>query len=199
MIAVLVSVAAFAAAPAGWNVTDASADGGACELALGPAGADGVVPMRAECVWKDVTLEQFMARQAAWDHHDDYFTTVVESTIKTPGDKALVYQKHRSKGISDREVMLTMWHEVVDGYERYAWNTATTEPLTLIDGNVRCAKSEGYWQAKAEPTGGIRVVHLLNYDPGGSVPGFLVRWFQTSGLATNVSELHQALRDGTTF
>lgn len=196
MIALLVSAAL--AAPAGWNVTDAKADGGACELALGPAGKDGVVPMRAECVWPDVTLAKFMAAQAAWDHHDDYFTTVVESTTKTPGDKALVYQKHRSRGISDREVMLHMWHETTDGFERYAWDTATAEPLTLVDGNVRCGKSEGYWQAKTEGTG-VRVVHLLSYDPGGSVPGFLVRWFQTSGLAVNVSELHQALRDGATF
>ncbi len=197
MIALLVSAAL--AAPAGWNVTDATADSGTCELSLGPAETDGVIPMRAECVWKDVTLDQFKTKMSAWDHHDDYFTTVVESTIKTAGDKALVYQMHRSSGISDREVMITMWHEVVDGFERYAWNTATAEPLTVIKGNVRCARSEGYWQAKAEPTGGIRVVHLLSYDPGGSVPGFLVRWFQTSGLGTNATELHQSLRDGTVF
>lgn len=187
------------AAPAGWNVTDASADGGTCELSLGPAESDGVVPMRAECAWKDVTLDQFKTAQAAWGNHDDFFSTVVESTVKTPGDKALVYQKHSSRGIADREVLLWMWHEDVDGYDRYAWSTASEQALTVVDGNVRCGKSVGYWSAKAEASGGIRVVHVLSYDPGGSVPGFLVRWFQTSGLAANATELHQALRDGTKF
>lgn len=188
------------AAPAGWKVTDTTADGGACELSLGPAEADGVVPMRAECYWKDVSIDKFKVGMADWNKHDEAFTAVVESKVqRTAGDKSLVFQKHQSSGISDREVLIWMWHEVADGYDRYAWNTAVSEALTPASGNVRCARSEGYWQAKADPSGGVRVVHVLSYDPGGSVPGFLVRWFQTSGLATNASELHQALRDGKSF
>lgn len=188
------------AAPAGWNVTKTDADGGACELSLGPTESDGVVPMRAECHWKDVTLDQFKTKLAAFGDHDDYFTAVVQSTVKrVEGDKTIVFQEHQSSGISNREVMISMWHETVDGYDRYAWKTLGAEPLTVASGNVRCNRSEGYWSAKADAAGGIDVVHVLAYDPGGSVPGFLVRWFQTSGLATNATELHQAIRDGAKF
>ena len=33
------------------------------------------------------------------------------------------------------------------------------------------------------------MVYELRYDPGGSVPGFVVRWFQGSGVRTLVGEL----------
>ena len=179
------------AAPAGYTVTK-SVDG--CELSLGPAESDGVVPMRAECVWPDASMAKFDQHVGNWDEHDLFFTAVVDSDVRrVEGNKALVYQKHRSKGISDREVMLWMQHTVVDGYDRYSWTKAKGEPLTPIDGNVLCDRSDGFWQAKTGPAGGILVVHSLSYKPGGSVPGFLVRWFQTSGLEANVTELHAYL------
>lgn len=187
--------AAALAAPTGWNVTKTNADDGNCELSLGPAMSDGVVPMRAECVWKDVTLDGFKAVAGAWESHDEVFTAVVASKIeRTDGAKSLVHQEHQSSGIANREVMIWMEHTTVDGYERYGWNSAKDEPLTLTSGNVAATRDTGYWQAKAEPSGGIRVVHLLEYDPGGSVPGFLVRWFQTSGLTANVVDMHTALK-----
>jgi hypothetical protein len=85
-----------------------------------------------------------------------------------------------------------MKHEIVDGYDRYGWTRATGEPLTACSDCVLTARSDGYWQAKAEGSG-VRVVHLLAYDPGGSVPGFIIRWFQTSGLEANVDDLHAYL------
>ncbi len=81
MITLMLS-AAFAA-PAGWKVTDAGADSGACELSLGPAEADGVVPMRAECYWKDVSLDKFKAGMADWNKHDEAFTAVAATVSCT--------------------------------------------------------------------------------------------------------------------
>jgi hypothetical protein len=178
------------AAPTGYSVTKKDYNG--CELSLGPAEADGVVPMRAECVWRDVKLETFQAQMSNYAEHDKYFEAVVDSEVRrTEGTRALVYQKHRSSGIADREVLLWMSHQTVDGYERYGWTHAKGEPLTPQSGNVATARDDGYWQAKPEPGGGIRVIHMLSYGPGGSVPGFIVRWFQTSGLEANVTDLHQ--------
>lgn len=181
------------AAPSGYKVTVADHEG--CELSLGPAAADGVVPMHAECDWADVTIDRFRSVMSDWAGHDEVFTVIVSSEVRrSAGDRALVYQLQRTKGISDREVLMWMWHETVSGADRYAWTTAAEEALTVQDGNVRCARSDGYWQAAANPTGGVHVVHQLEYAPGGSVPGFLVRWFQTSGLQTNLSEVHAAVK-----
>jgi hypothetical protein len=192
MLFIAMTTAALAAPP-GYSVTETDVDG--CELSLGPTEADGVVPMRAECVWRDITLDTWNAKMAKWGDHDTYFSVIVESNVqRTVGDKALVYQKHRSKGISDRETNLWMQHTVVNGADRYAWTPAKEEPVHPADGNVAVARSDGYWEAKADPAGGIRVVHQLSYDPGGSVPGFLVRWFQTSGLEANVTELHASMK-----
>lgn len=183
------------AAPAGYSVNVASYEG--CELSLGANMSDGVVPIHADCYWPDVTLDKFRAVMGDPVKHADVFTVIVKSEIRRPAGadgKSLVYQLQRSKGISDREVLLWMNHTVVSGADRYGWTTATTEALTPADGNVRVARSDGYWQVAADPRGGVLVSHQLEYAPGGSVPGFLVHWFQTSGVQTNLSEVHAAVK-----
>ncbi len=184
-------VAAALAAPSGYKVS-ATHDG--CELSLGPPAADGVVPMHAECDWADATIDKFRAVMSVWSKHADVFAVIVKSEVRRAGDRALVYQLQRTKGISDREVLMWMWHADEGGADRYAWATAGEEALTPASGNVRCERTDGYWQAKAKEGGGIKVVHHLEYDPGGYVPGFVVRAFQVDGLKTNVSEVHAAVR-----
>lgn len=191
MLPLLVLSAAIAA-PAGYKVSVAAHDG--CELSLGPAAKDGVVPMHAECDWADVTLARFTAVMGDWRKHADVFAVIVTSEVRKAGDRALVYQLQRTKGISDREVLMWMWHSTEGGAERYAWSTAADQPLEVASGNVRCVRTEGYWQAAARPEGGVHVVHHLEYDPGGYVPGFMVRAFQVDGLKTNLSEVHAAVR-----
>lgn len=186
-------VATALAAPAGYTVTEASIDG--CELSLGPTEANGVVPMHAECWWPDVTVDKFKSKLSKWDLHDDIWTAVVSSDVReTDGDRALVWQVHQSKGIANREVLLWMKHEVVDGADRYSWTQARDRELAVADGDVATLRDDGYWQVKADPRGGVTVIHHLAYDPGGSVPGFVVRWFQTSGLKANLAEAHAATR-----
>lgn len=185
-------VASALAAPPGYSVTEADADG--CELSLGPAEGNGVVPMHAECHWPDVTLEKAKSKLARWDLHDDIWSAVVTSDVREAGDRALVWQTHQSKGIANREVLVWMKHETVGGADRYSWTTATDRPLAVADGNVATARNDGYWQVEADPRGGVKLVHHLAYDPGGSVPGFMVRWFQTSGLKANLSEARAAFR-----
>ncbi len=184
------------AAPAGYSVNVASYEG--CELSLGSTMSDGVVPIHADCYWPDVTIDKFRAVMGDPVKHADVFTVIVKSEIRrpasTPDGKALVYQLQRSKGISDREVLLWMNHTVVGGADRYGWTTASGEALTPADGNVKVERSDGYWQAAADPRGGVQVSHQLEYAPGGSVPGFLVHWFQTSGVETNLTEVHSATK-----
>ncbi len=191
MIVTLLSLAL--AAPAGYTVNVADSDG--CEISLGPVMSDGVTPVHADCYWADVTIDKFRSVMGDPIKHAAVFTVIVTSEVRrTEGSKKLVYQLQRSKGISDREVMLWMSNTTESGADRYGWTTAGSEALTLIDGNVRVARSDGYWQAIADSRGGVKVSHQLEYSAGGSVPGFLVRWFQTSGVQTNLAEVHAATR-----
>ena len=188
----LVILSTTIATPPGYTVTEEDVEG--CTLSLGQEDDQGDRPMRAECLWPDVSLATFNTRMADWAGHAAIFSTVAESEVlREESGRALVRQRHTTRGISDREILLWMKHEKVDGYDRYSWTRAREEKLEPGDGTVAGERSDGYWQARAEGEG-VRVVHELTYDPGGSVPGFIVRWFQTSGLEKTVEEAHAALR-----
>jgi len=190
MIVVLVLSAALAVPP-DYQVTKEDVEG--CTLMLGPREADGVVPMRAECHWPDITLEKFDGFFKEWGDHDLSFSTVEASdVIGSEGGKLQVRQVHVTKGISDRFIILDGERVEVEGGYRYQW-TRSSHTETAPDGMVEAIRSDGYWEATAAEAGGVNVVHQLSYDPGGRVPGFLVRWFQTGGLAGIVTDLHAYL------
>jgi len=174
------------AAPSGFKVTKNTDH---CELSLGPASPTGVVPMRAECHWPDIAPDKVHALLGAWGDHDRYWSSVQSSDVKrTDGARTWVHQVHQSKGIADRECIVVMQSESIDGGTKYHW-TLDQGQLQVGDGRVEVAQSDGFWEITAHPDGGTRAIHQLSYDPGGSVPGFLVRWFQTSGLTAVVTEL----------
>jgi hypothetical protein len=174
------------AAPAGFKVTKNTEH---CELSLGPALGNGVVPMRAECHWPDLAPEKLQGLLAAWGDHEKYFSSVVSCDVeRTDGARVWTKQVHRAKGIADREAVLVMERSKIEGGYRYAWSLDNGD-LVAADGNVLVGWDEGFWEFTADPNGGTRAVHQLAYDPGGSVPGFLVRWFQTSGLTAVVEEI----------
>jgi len=185
MIAALV-VSMALAAPAGFKVTKNTDH---CELSLGPALPNGVVPMRAECHWPNLAPERLHALFGAWGDHDLYFSSVTSSDVlRTDGSRVWVKQVHQAKGISDRECILAMEKTSIEGGSKYAW-TLDNGDLEPGKGRVEVGHDDGYWEITAHPEGGTRAVHQLAYDPGGSVPGFLVRWFQTSGLTAVVEEI----------
>lgn len=193
MFIVGLTVAALAAPP-GFKVTKNTEH---CELSLGEALPNGVVPMRAECHWPDLAPERLHTLFAAWADHDLYFSTVQSSELlRTDGRKAWVQQVHASKGIAEREAILMMERTELDGGgARYAW-TLDNAGLEVGKGRVEVGYDNGFWEIRAHPDGGTSAIHQLSYDPGGSVPGFLVRWFQTSGLQAVVEEIEAYARKG---
>jgi len=177
---------ALAAAPSGYKETKRAHD---CVLYVGPKESDGVVPVYAECTWPDVNPQVFDQVFSDWGSHDELFSTIVSSeVIRKEGAASVVRQVHQSSGISDREVILLGSRAEVDGGLRYHW-TKSTDPLTPAQGNVATAKSDGAWWIAPAEGGGVRVKYELRYDPGGSVPGFLVRWFQVGGVAQVLEDL----------
>jgi hypothetical protein len=93
---------------------------------------------------------------------------------------------HVATGMSDREATMLYRNDTLANGTRYNWTLATPQPPIT---RVPVAKNTGFWEVTTGANGGSHVVYELAYDPGGSVPGFLVRWFQGSGTKTLVGEL----------
>jgi len=161
-----------------------------CQLFLGPALSNGVVPMRAECRFPNVDFAKLDAAFSRWGDHDVPFSTVLSSeVVGAVGGEALVRQVHAVKGVADRECLLQMKRTLLpEGGARFSW-TLAAGPQEVADGRVAVAFDDGMWEVTPHAEGGVSAIHQLAYDPGGRVPGFLVRWFQTAGLADIVEQM----------
>ncbi|MDP2313113.1 MAG: hypothetical protein Q8P41_09435 [Pseudomonadota bacterium] len=144
-------------------------------------------PVRAECEWP-IAAGKLQGILAANGAHADYFTSVSASRVLGPtAGGELVYQVHEASGISDREIVLVMGQEAIPGGTRYTW-TRAADQAKVTGKLVPTVVDTGKWEVTATATG-AKVVYELLYDPGGSVPSFLVRSFQGSGTRTLVGEL----------
>ena len=180
MIALLLTGAALA----GWTQTNESND---CRFFKGVAEGE-VVPLRAECDWP-LPPAKLMGLLARIDDHDLYFSSVAESrVVAVNGGESSVYQVHQAAGIANREAMLLYTDVDIPGGHRYAWRV-NPDQTGITGERVRLVEDRGMWEVTAGKAGGSHVVYELRYDAGGSVPGFVVRWFQGSGVRTLVGEL----------
>lgn len=186
-------IAALAAPPGFQHVKDVAG----CELSQGPTEADGVTPMLAACHWPEVDPARLSAMLARFDRYADYIAPVQSSeVVRQEGERALVHQLARTRGIAPREVLL--WMEAVPvegGGTRYTWTSDATLPLELQGNHVRAPRNDGWWEVAPHPEGGARVGHFVAYDPGGSVPDWIVRWAQTGGLSQVMSEMRAYARE----
>jgi hypothetical protein len=161
-----------------------------CNFSTGPADSAGNVPMRADCHWSEADVAKIDRLLSNWAAHKDYFWSVVDAqVIKVEGGRTLMHQEHQASGISNREATLWGGKEPIAGGYRYTWTMDGAQQTAVKSGNVQCGKDTGFWEITAHPDGGARVVYHLLYDPAGSVPGWLVRSFQTGGIVTLVGEL----------
>jgi hypothetical protein len=169
---------------AGWTVTDASND---CTFYRGEAEGE-VVPLRAECDWP-IAPAELTGLLERIDDHNLYFSSVsVSRVVASNAGEHNVYQVHVATGISDREAMLLYTDGPVEGGHRFEWKV-NPDQSGITGEKVRLVEDAGKWEITARAGGGSHVVYELRYDAGGSVPGFVVRWFQGAGVRTLVGEL----------
>jgi hypothetical protein len=157
-----------------------------CTFFLGSQ-ENGMQPVRAECDWP-IAASRLQRAVAATADHDKYFDTVEECDVlgAAPGGGELVRQVHVATGMSDREATLVFTRASISGGTRYSWALAAQQRPTE---RVPVRFDTGFWEITDNGRGGSRVVYELRYDPGGSVPSVLVRWFQGSGVKQLVGEL----------
>jgi hypothetical protein len=167
-------------AAAGWTQT--GADNG-CTWFTGAAEGT-ITPLRAECDWS-IPASKLQTLLADFNMHDDYFSAVSQSVVIGAG---MCRQVHVASGISDREVVIAFKTEDIPGGKRYSWQKASDQSAVTGAG-VMPGTDTGKWEVTTNATGGSHVVYELHYDPSGSVPSFVIRWFQGSGFKAFVLEL----------
>ncbi|MEQ1565765.1 MAG: hypothetical protein ABMA64_09025 [Myxococcota bacterium] len=183
----LVWAAAAVAAPSGYTLSKST---DTCKIYSGPALSNGVVPMMAECTWSDVTLDKIDRIFSKFEDHDLFFSAIAASdVVRSEGGAAIVHQVHQASGISDRECTLKMTRSEVGGGLKFGWTLDAAQPA-IDEKRVQVAFDDGYWHFVPRSEGGVTVTYALSYGPGGSVPSFMVRWFQGSGFEAATTELH---------
>ena len=167
-------------ASAGWTV---STTGNGCTFYVGDRQGS-YAPVRVECDWgiAPETLHGLISKLA---NHHQYFSSV---SVSEKVGEGRYRQVHVASGIGDRELIVDMGSEPIPEGTRYWWKKSADQ--TGVSGeNTEPNRNEGKWEITAGANGGTHVVYELFYDPAGSVPGFLVRWFQTSGVELLVGEM----------
>ena len=170
---------------AGGNWTESHQENG-CTFFKG-AKQESVLPIRAVCDWPiDVSVVHKLLAKSG--DHNLYFSAVaISDVVSTKNGHDRVRQVHQAAGVSDREVMLDMYNEPITGGKRYVWKR-TADQTGLSGEQVAITENMGFW----EVTGDAQMTHVvyeLEYSAGGWVPGFMVRWFQGSGMYTLLGEL----------
>ncbi len=182
----MLSLLLVTSALAGWEVTAQEND---CTFYKGEAEGE-VVPLRAECDWP-IAPTKLQGLIEKIDDHNLYFSSVsLSRVVSSHAGEHNVYQVHVATGISDREAMLIYADEAIEGGRRFTWRV-NPDQSGITGEKVRLAEDAGKWEITAGADGGSHVVYELRYDAGGSVPGFVVRWFQGSGVRTLVGELRE--------
>lgn len=160
-----------------------------CTVVQQPAEGD-VTPVHVECRWP-VPAERVQELVGDVEAHGHIFSGLAQSAVVENRDgHLLVRQVQQAKGMADREVILEWRVEPIpDGY-RYQFRKAPDQSA-LTGMHIEVAQDIGYWEVVSDGDG-ARLVYELRYLPGGGVPPFLVRTFQSSAISAAMSELREA-------
>ena len=151
---------------------------------------DGVMPVRAFCEWP-VPPDRLNAMLSAYGTHDEVFSLLAESSVlSTRGEVVRVRQIHSVSGISDREVVVDWTAEQTAKGKQYRWERSADQAETS-GRNIIVPVHRGHWEVR--PSGSCsELIYNAQYLPGGTVPPFLVRWFQGAGTEKVLKEFRQA-------
>ena len=158
-----------------------------CTISKHEKDANGLNLMVADCVWP-IPSEKVIAAVKNVAAHDDYLSSVKDSTVLADGR---VLQVHQASGISDRQITLVYTNEdLPNGGFKTSWTRASTQE-PLVDGRVDCPVDDGFWEVHPDGANS-KVTYHLKYDAGGKVPNWIVQSFQKSGVSDIVEQMREA-------
>lgn len=159
----------------------------ACSFARGPS-----AELVASCLWPEVDPDRLDALLSDFAGAQDIWDSVASSTIAgEPGQQGTpVLHVHSIPGLSDREVLL-LWSRVEeDGAVRYAWTRSPEQPRPR-EGRVNVPRDEGYYLVRTEGSGTSLEARFV-YEPGGSIPDWVLRATQAASAGAMLDELREA-------
>ena len=153
---------------------------------------DRVAVMKAECEWSDVEFDILHGLLHDIESYEDYFDIIRSSDILQSVDKVvLVHQVQKVRGLKVREILQWMTKEDFGGdSSRFSWNTAHEVPFEVSKGHVRAVCNDGSWLIERLDDGTVRATYELAYDPGGSIPSWVVSRLQLRTFRRTVVQLH---------
>jgi hypothetical protein len=170
---------------------------GGCAFSSTAPRAGGFPVLRAECRWPELPPASLDAVLGDWGGHQEIWSTVASShVIAEQPDGTLVVHVHEAPAMVDREILLRMWVEEVEGGRSFRWTRAEPQPPPQ-EGRVTVERDDGSYTVLAQGEGS-RLIATLHYDPGGWIPAPLVRWFQVLGMPGMLEELRVAAGAGET-
>lgn len=187
----LTLVAASSAPSVGWATWSEDGRESGCVRYRG-AKRDQMIPMRVVCVWP-VSKESLKAVLESPQDYDQCFSRVEQSDLISVSTRRglrriRVYQIHESSPASDRAIYIDYREEERGDVWRLRFGKSPRHLVKPITDFIEVKENRGYWQVEPHSRG-ARLTFEGLYDPGGSVPSFLVRWFLSGGVQTMMDEL----------
>ncbi len=174
----------YALATAGWTVSNTS-DG--CTFYKGTTEGD-VTPVRVECDWTDVDAGKMHRLLSRPESHASVFGGLAEAKVLSEeGARATVYQRFAALGIGDREVVVDYTESSIANGRQYLWRKSADQSGLRGDA-VEVPDTSGKWEV-TENGEHVQLVYELRLKIGGMVPGFAVKWAQTSAIQQTIVDL----------
>jgi hypothetical protein len=159
-----------------------------CVVTAGDKNAGGIELLIATCEW-DVPAAPLIAAVQKIGSHDAYFDTV-NSSARLPDGRWL--QTHEASPLTERQATLSFSSaQLPDGGYKSSWTLAAQQE-PLADGRVAVGADDGSWEIRPLGEARTQVIYSLRYDPGGTVPAWLTRSFQRTGMSKMCMELRKA-------
>lgn len=139
------------------------------------------------------------------DSWDRFFPFVHTSTVldRREGGALVAYQRSAMPFIADRDYVAVITPSTTTKAGRpvrYRSTWAATERAVTgrakgpVDGVVRLADLEGYWELEVLGPSSTRVIYYLFADPGGALPAFLVNMASERALPQVFDALVEEVR-----
>ena len=194
IISALLLLSVTSAGFAQWREDDREDD---CIRYKGPK-YGGVIPIKVVCVWP-LTPQSVRKVLSKPEHYDRCLSRIESSElVSTSGQKLKskiirIYQVHNGSPASDRGLYLDYQLDQRDDHWRMSFKKSPADQVKPVTDHVEAKANRGYWEVKRHAQG-VQVTLESLYDPGGSVPSFLVRWFISGGVQKMMNELRVCAR-----
>ena len=158
---------------------------------------ENTIPIKVVCTWslKPVDIQKILSLP---EDFETCFSRVKASYLLKNLTKSSslkrVYQIHDGSPASDRAIYLDYIQSTSKNKWMMAFKKSPSQEVKSIDKKWVAVKvHQGKWTVEPHSKG-VRVTLQSIYDPGGSVPSFLVRWFMGTGVQKMMDELHTCAR-----